>query len=332
MPIKASTSDLPVEDKVPTEKHPVRRSIEIYVGRGFCEFEAAAIAQALSCANEMLGEAMFSWHYVSETPGLLNGKCGMIVRAEPVVQDHELADMLFVVGGRSGREASWLPRLHQMRRLGRSVALLSDAATAYITRTKSPVGKVTTHWHDALSLKETGHHPKLTNSLSEISAGITTAAGSGATMELVIAHIAPYLCPVDVAELGNRLMLHVLRSPQSEQPNDIARMPALSDGRLKRAVEIMESSLDQPLNVYEIAQEACVSTRFLERIFKEVFDQTPARFYKQLRTKKARALIEETQLGMVEIAVATGFSSITSLNKAIKKQYGASSKNTRSKR
>ena len=332
MPIKASTPALRDTVETLADKAPIRRSVEIYVGRGFCEFETSAIAKALITANEMLGEDVFSWRYVSETPGLLTGKCGMIVRAEPVVQDHELADTIFIVGGRSGREAAWLPRLHQMRRLGRSVALLSDAATAYIKRTKSPVGKVTTHWHHALSLKETGHHPKLTNNLSEISAGVTTAAGSGATMELVIAHIAPYLSTADVAELGNRLMLHVLRSPQSEQPNDIALMPALSDDRLKRAVEIIESSLDQPLNVCELAQEVCVSTRHLERIFKEVFQQTPARFYKQLRTKKARALIEETQLSMVEIAVATGFNSSSSLNEAIKKQYGASPKQIRSKR
>ena len=151
-------------------------------------------------------------------------------------------------------------------------------------------------------------------------------------MELVIAQIAPHLSTADLAELGNRLMLSVVRSPQSEQPNDITLLPALSDPRLKRAVEIMEGSLDLPFNVYELAQEVSVSTRHLERMFKDIFNQTPARFYKQLRTKKARALIEETQLSMVEISVATGFGSSSSLNEAIKKQYGLSPKQLRLKR
>ena len=326
MPLTASKPHAPDDDAT------LLLAVEIYVGRGFCEFETSAIAQVLSCANNMLGEEAFSWRYISETPGLLSGKCGMIVRAEPVVQDHELGDALFVVGGRSGRDADWLSRMHQMRRLARPVALLSEAATAYIKRTKSPIGNVTTHWHDALSLKEAGHHPKLTNALTEISSGVLTAAGSGATMELVIAHIAPHLSTADLAELGNRLMLSVVRSPQSEQPNDITMLPALSDQRLKRAVEIMESSLDLPFNVYELAQEVSLSTRHLERMFKEVFNQTPARFYKQLRTKKARALIEETQLSMIEISVATGFGSSSSLNEAIKKQYGLSPKKMRLKR
>jgi transcriptional regulator GlxA family with amidase domain len=280
----------------------------------------------------MLGHEAFSWRYVSETPGLLSGKCGMIVRAEPAVRDHDLAGALFVVGGRSGRDAEWLPRLHQMQRLGRPVALLSDAATAYIKRTTNTAGNLTTHWHDALSLRESGHYPKLTNALSELSAGVVTAAGSGATMELVIAQIAPHLSAADVAELSNRLMLSVLRSPQSEQPKDITKLPALSDQRLKRTVEIMEGSLDLPFNVYELAQEVHVSTRHLERMFKHVFHQTPARFYKQLRTKKARTLIEETQLSMVEISVATGFGTSSSLNKAVRKQYGLSPKQLRLKR
>jgi transcriptional regulator GlxA family with amidase domain len=84
----------------------------------------------------------------------------------------------------------------------------------------------------------------------------------------------------------------------------------------------MEATLEAPLNIYELAQEIGVSTRHLERMFKDVFDQTPARFYKQLRTKRARALIEETQLPMMEIAIATGFGSGSSMNEAVKKEYG----------
>lgn len=297
-------------------------SFEIYVGRGFCEYETSAISQTLKMANEVVGEQVFSWRFVSETPGLLNGSSGMIVRAEPVVRDHELADALFVVGGRSGRDGNWFPRLRQMRRLSRAVVLLSDAATTYIKRTKSPVGYVTTHWHDALALKEVGDHPKLTNNLMEISSGVITAAGSGATKETVINLISRQLSTADGAELSNRLILPLVRTAHADQPKDITALPALSDTRVKAAVEIMEASFETPLNIYELARDVGVSTRHLERMFKDVFNQTPARFYKQLRTKRARALVEETQISMMEIAIVTGFGSSSSLNEAIKSEYG----------
>lgn len=307
-------------------------TFEIYVGKGFCEYETAAITRTLKIANEVLGGPVFHWRYVSETPGLLNGDCGMIVRAEPVVKDHELSDVLIIVGGHSGGDAQWFSRLRQMTRISRMCVLLSDAATAYIKRTKSPAGKVTTHWRDALSLTETGDHPNLTNSLSEKSGSVITAAGTGATEELIISLLLPQLSTSDVAELSNRLVLPMVRTAHADQPKDITKLPALSDTRVRTAVKAMEDSLEMPFNIYELANDIGVSTRHLERMFKDVFNQTPARFYKQLRTKRARALVEDTQLSMMEIAVATGFGSSSSMNEAIKKEYGVTATKMRARR
>lgn len=305
---------------------------EIYVGRGFAEYEAAAIVHTLKLANDVLGGSVFQWRYVSETPGLLTGLCGMILRAEPLVKNHDLADVLIVVGGRSGSGADWLPRLRQMTRVARTCVLLSDAATAYIKRTKSPPGKITTHWRDAVSLMESGDHPTLTTTLWEKSGGVLTAAGTGSTEELVIALLAQHLSTADQAELSNRLLLPLVRTAHADQPRDITALPALSDRRVKKAVKIMENSLELPLNIYELAATIGVSTRHLERMFKDVFDQTPARFYKQLRTKRARALIEETQLPMMDVAIATGFGSSSTLNEAIKKEYGLTATKMRMRR
>ncbi|MEM9579222.1 MAG: helix-turn-helix domain-containing protein [Pseudomonadota bacterium] len=307
-------------------------SFEIYVGRGFRESEAAGVAQTLDCANEVLGQVAFSWKYVSETPGLIAGSCGMIARAEPLVRDHGLSDVLVVTGGRSGSAGLWYSRLRQMTRLARAVVLLSEAATAYIQRTNAPRGNVTTHWRDAIALTEAGDHPSLTNRLMETSGGVMTCAGSGATTEMIISLITPYLAASDVAELSNRLLLPVVRTAQADQPRDITAMPALTDTRLKAAVEAMEHSLDSPLNIGALAQNADISTRHLERMFKQVFNQTPARFYKQLRTKKARALVEETQMSMVDIAIATGFTSSSALNLAIKREYGMTATRLRARR
>ena len=304
---------------------------EIFVGAKFCELEAISISQTLQCANDVVGGAMFDWRYVSETAGLVTGASGMLVRAEPMVQDHDLADVLVVVGGRSGAQGQWFPRLRQMTRLSRACVLLSDAATHYITQTKSPVGNVTTHWRDALSLIEQGDHPKLTNSLAEKSGPITTAAGRASTIEMVINLIAPHLSTADIAELSNRLMLSGVRKPHADQPNDITTLPVLSDGRIRAAVKAMEETLETPLNIYELAKTIGVSTRHLERMFKEVFDQTPARFYKQLRTKRARALIEETQMPMMEIAIATGFGSSGSMNEAVKREFGVTATKMRAR-
>lgn len=305
--------------------------VDIFVGKGFCGHEVSTIARTLQCANDVLGQSAFRWRYISETPGLLNGAHGMILRAEPVVRDHHLADILFVVGGRSGSDAQWFARLRQMTRLARTCVLLSDAATTYIKRTKSPLGNVTTHWRDAAALAETHHCQSLTNRLAEKSGNVITAAGGGATSELIIELISHQLKPADLAELGNRLLLPVMRKAYADQPKDITSLPALWDTRLKAAVTAMEQALDSPLNINELSKHIGISTRHLERMFKSVFELTPARFYKQLRTKRARTLIEETQMPMIEIAIATGFGSSGSLNEAIKREYAVTASKMRSR-
>ena len=75
-----------------------------------------------------------------------------------------------------------------------------------------------------------------------------------------------------------------------------------------------------------------VSTRHLERVFRTTFNDTPARFYKRLRVKRARTMIEETLLPMLDIAIACGFGSCTTMSKAVKGEYGVTPSQMRSRK
>ncbi|MEP5152337.1 helix-turn-helix domain-containing protein [Planktotalea sp.] len=308
------------------------RSFEIYVGKGFSEYEASAIAHTLKTANDALAEERFTWRYVSHSPGLVTAQCGMILRAEPAFDNYELSDVMLVVGGKSGASSSWLARARHMQRLRRPVVLLSNAATTYIRSAKINDAPVTTHWRDSVGLQEDGRYPSLTNHLSEMSGGIITAAGSGSTEELVIGLLADQLSENTVTELGNQLILPLVRKSHAEQPSTLSQNPALHDPRVKAAIQEMENSLDTPLPIADLAQSIGVSTRHLERVFKDAFDETPARFFKRLRTKRARAMVEETQMPIIEIAVATGFGTSSTLSEAIKKEYGMTASRLRARR
>jgi len=67
-------------------------------------------------------------------------------------------------------------------------------------------------------------------------------------------------------------------------------------------------------------------------VFRKVFNDTPAKFYKRLRARKARAMIEETLMPMVEIAVATGFGSSDTLARAVREEYGVTPSKMRARR
>lgn len=309
-----------------------RRSFELFVTRGFSELELAAVTHTLAQANETLADQWFSWRYVSDAAGLVTGAAGLMVRADPAIVNYGFSDVMIVVGGHQAEKPAWLARARSMQRQARLVVLLSDAATTYIKSTTAPAGGVTTHWRDIAALEESGYHPNLTTRFSENSDGIVTAAGAGATAELIIGLIAPQLHAPQVAELGNRLLLHTIRKSDAEQPKDIADNEGLFDVHVTQAIRLMEETIADPMPMAELTAQVGLSTRHLERVFRKVFNDSPARFYKKLRAKRARTMIEETLMPMVDIAVATGFGSVNTLAKAVKDEYGMTPSKMRARR
>ena len=308
-------------------------SFELFVSSGFCDFELSSITRTLTLANELCGSTRFIWRIVSDTPGLTKSRSDMIVRSELAVPDHLLSDVMIVVGGVNiARSDEWQKRARAMQRRARPVALLSDAATAYIKATHAPAGKVTTHWRDVEMLTEEGYHPNLTHCFSENSDGIVTAAGAGSTAELILGLIAPILDGPQVAELGNRLLIHTIRKSDAEQPKNLADNTALFDGQVTQAIRIMESTLADPIPIAELVTDLRLSTRQLERSFRKVFNDTPARFYKRLRTRRAKDLLEETLMPLTEISVATGFGSLTTMANAVKQEFGQTPSKLRARR
>jgi len=297
-------------------------TLEIFIAEGFSAFEAASIGQVIDLANEIGPQCQISRRYVSLTAGLVTGSGDMILRAEPAIENYGFSDIMIVIGGTSVSPDGWLKRARQMQSKGRTVALLSDAATAYIRATNAPSGQVTTHWRDAAILNEEGYHPDLTDRLSEKSDGIITAAGVGATAELMIGLIAPMLEAHQLAELGNRLLLPTIRKSDAAQPKEISGNPSLFDDQVARIVGLMEDTLADPLCMPNLTRQVGLSTRHVERLFRDVFQESPARFYKQLRTKRAWSMIEETMIPLVDIAAATGFKTCGTMAKAVQSAYG----------
>ncbi len=297
-------------------------SFEIFVQRGFCEVELAGVTGTLNAANAIVGVERFTYRIISDMPGFVAGQGDVLVRAEPAIDDHGFSNVMVVLGGQNIKRESWSKRLRAMQRRNRLSVLLSDAATAFIRGKTSQNGRVTTHWRDIALLAEEGYYPNLTTRLAEHSDGVTTAAGGAATAELVIGLIAPYLDPVEVAELGNQLLLPAIRHSDAEQPRDISDNAGLFDARVTQAIKLMESNMEEPLAMTELTRRVGLSTRHVERVFRDVFDETPARFYKRLRVRRARVMIEDTLIPLIDVAIATGFCSHNALSRAVRDEYG----------
>ncbi len=71
----------------------------------------------------------------------------------------------------------------------------------------------------------------------------------------------------------------------------------------------MEASLEEPVPAKTLAAAAGLSLRQLERSFRRHLATTPNRYYLDLRLQRARALLQYSDLSVLEIAIACGFGS-----------------------
>lgn len=80
---------------------------------------------------------------------------------------------------------------------------------------------------------------------------------------------------------------------------------------LKLALELMRNNIEEPLAVTDIARCVEISRRQLERLFCRHVNATPTRYYLELRLTHARQLLLQTNRSITDIAVASGFVSIS---------------------
>ena len=93
---------------------------------------------------------------------------------------------------------------------------------------------------------------------------------------------------------------------------------------LKSALKLMHHNIDEPLPVGELAACVGVSRRQLERLFGNCLKTTPARYYLELRLTRARQLVQQTNRNLADIAVATGFVSISHFRRCFGQLFGMS--------
>ncbi len=91
----------------------------------------------------------------------------------------------------------------------------------------------------------------------------------------------------------------------------------------------MENNLEEPILLDELANYVNISRRQLERLFQKYLNCTPSRYYLKLRLARARQLLKQTSLSIIEIATACGFVSTPHFSKCYRFYMGMPPRNER---
>jgi AraC-like DNA-binding protein len=92
--------------------------------------------------------------------------------------------------------------------------------------------------------------------------------------------------------------------PRRSAPPAQGGLPAF---KRRRVVEFIEAHLDRPINLARLAAVVHLSPFHFHRQFKRATGSTPHQYIVQKRIERAKALLSDSQLPLVEVAAQAGF-------------------------
>lgn len=136
---------------------------------------------------------------------------------------------------------------------------------------------------------------------------------------------------------GHELAMHVsewfmhkqIREQSEHQRMGLRFRIGVSHPKLLAAIQAMEDNLEVPLDREEIAETVGLSTRQLERLFRKYLNSTPRKYYFGLRMQRARILLRQTSMSVLDVALACGFVSASHFAKCYREFFGHSPRRDR---
>ncbi|AZQ69051.1 AraC family transcriptional regulator [Silicimonas algicola] len=101
-------------------------------------------------------------------------------------------------------------------------------------------------------------------------------------------------------------------------------MPVPRDPRLRKALDLTEARLDQPLRLRELAREVALSERSLARKLMNEIGMNWTEAQRRLRMIRAVELLAETREPVTSIALAVGYGSPSAFGAAFRDFAGQS--------
>ncbi len=287
--------------------------------------EALSIARCLPDQAE--GPACYKPIIVGLTDKNFTSESGLRFKADTTIESVDFLDTILIPGGKglrrpetSRQAAAWLAaKADNTRR----IASISTGLYALAQSGLVDGRAVTTHWR--FSRDVTQRFPKLrVNSTASFLKDdqFYTSGGGTAGVEMTLALIEEDYGG-QVARAVARELVVRLHPPGEE--HDLGGFTNYQADPTERVVDLpgwIAAHLHEHLTVGTLATKACLCPRHFSRVFKQVFNCTPADFVEELRLSEARRRLLGLRTTVESVAESVGFRSSDAFRRAFERRVG----------
>jgi AraC family carnitine catabolism transcriptional activator len=282
--------------------------------------------EPLRVANRFAGE-LYQWSFIGATTDPELGDAvlasnGIPVSVTPMGEINKL-DRLFVCASYAPQDhlspaiTNWLKhRARQSTHIGSLETGCYALAAADLIHNHNTA----MHWESQAAFNETYPKLNLCNSIFNDDGKRFTCAGGSASMDLVLHQISQD----QNEQLADRVASSLVH--QRYQQEEVGQRSILLHSpqqiALKPVIEAMAANIEIPLEGVALAAIQKVSERTLQRQFKQAFGMPARSWYLQMRLQRARQLLHESNLTVMQAGIACGFGSNENFCRQYKTMFG----------
>ena len=279
---------------------------------------------ALRIANRMSGKTLYEWTFIGENEGFVSCSAGTQFKLDNSLIELHRDDTVLLCGGTSIQEATTKKLIGWLRREARRGLTIGGLCTAAYPMAKAGLldeKKATIHWENQDSFAEEFLEVELTKTVFVCDGNRYTTAGGTSSIDLLLKIIADEHGEELANAVADQMIYSSIRTDQDTQRLSVPTRIGVRHPKLSKVIQMMEINIEEPISPSILAKDVGMSTRQLERLFRRYLDRSPKRYYMELRLQKARNLLMQTDMSVINVALACGFASPSHFSKCYRAHY-----------
>lgn len=305
------------------EDLPTKRYVFVLLDR-FSMLSFASAVECLRIANRMAGREAYSWTLLGEGGENVTCSAGTTFAVDGDLGELQRDDTILVCAGVNVQGATSKKLMAWLRREARKGVMIGGLCTASYVLAKAGLleGKrATIHWENIDSFAEEFEDVTLTKSVFVIDNNRLSTAGGTSSIDLMLKLVANDHGEDLANSVADQLIYSSIRTDQDTQRLSIPTRIGVRHPKLSMVIQMMETNIEEPISPSVLAQDVGMSTRQLERLFRRYLNRSPKRYYMELRLQKARNLLMQTDMSVINVALACGFASPSHFSKCYRAHY-----------
>lgn len=278
-------------------------------------------------------QTLCRWRILRTNGAVIRSSCGATVTADAPMESPEAYDYLAVVGGlmQGGQEVPMSINGFLHEAAARGVKLIGLCTGSFVL---ARAGLLDDHiacvswFHRNSFIEEFPHCRVVSNQMFAVDRDRLTCAGGTSVVHLA-AHLIERAIGRASAAKALRIMLEDQPLPARTLQPEAVLSERSTDSIVHKAMLMLEQQLHAAMPIVPLCTSLSIGRRQLERRFQRDVGLSPAEYRQKLRLERARWLLQNSDLEVIEIGFECGFQDGAHFARSVRQAFGASPRDLR---